>query len=60
MNEMKPVKCKNCGKCLFDTCLFDIEAVCKIETKCPKCGKIVTVDISMDGYGKLKMVQKIA
>ena len=55
MNEMKPVKCKNCGKRLFD-----IEAVGKIETKCLKCGKIVTVDISMDGYGKLKMVPKIA
>lgn len=52
---MKSVKCKNCGKRLFD-----IEAVGKIETKCPKCGKIVTVDISVDGYGKLRMVQKIA
>lgn len=55
MNEMKPVKCKNCGKRLFD-----IEAVGKIETKCPKCGKIVTVDISVDSCGKVKMIQKIA
>ncbi len=38
---MKAVKCKNCGKRLFD-----IAAVGKIETKCSKCGRIVTIDIS--------------
>lgn len=52
---MKTVKCKNCGKRLFD-----ISAVGKIETKCSKCGRIVTIDISLDSTGKVKMIQKIA
>jgi phage FluMu protein Com len=52
---MKAVKCKNCGKRLFD-----IAAVGKIETKCSKCGRIVTIDISLDSSGKIKMIQKIA
>lgn len=52
---MKAIKCKNYRKRLFD-----IAAVGKIETKCSKCGRIVTIDISLDSSGKIKMIQKIA
>ena len=52
---MKAVKCKNCGKRLFD-----IAAEGKIRTKCSKCGRIVTIAISFDSSVKIKIIQKIA
>lgn len=32
----------------------------KIETKCPKCRKIIAVDILLDKKGKARTIQKIA
>lgn len=52
---MKAVKCRNCGKRLFD-----IAEVGKIETKCSKCERIVTIDILLDYSGKIRIIQKIA
>ena len=54
LKMVRIIKCRSCGRRLFD-----VSVIGKIEMRCPKCGKIVSVDIAVDTKRNVRMTQKL-